>query len=159
VRDEPDNGQAYLLQLTANLQREDLSPREESAALEVLVREWGWSTYQVGDAIKRSHAYVSRRLRVFEDPALSALVGSDKLPVSTAEELLRVPDVQDRKALARQAVREGWGRTQTRAAVLEEPAIVVRSAPDRNREVSRLIRALRGVLRRCADRRAVSRRT
>jgi ParB family chromosome partitioning protein len=146
VRDEPDDGAAYLLQLTANLQREDLSPKEESAALEVLVREWGWSTHQVGDAIKRSHSYVSRRLRVFEDPALASLVITNKLPVSTAEELLRVPDVQDRKALARQAVKEGWGRTQARAAVFEDPAVVVRSAPDRNREVNRLIRALRGVL-------------
>ncbi len=47
VRDEPDDGQAYLLPVVANLQREDLSPKEESAALEVLVREWGWTTRQV----------------------------------------------------------------------------------------------------------------
>jgi len=147
VRDEPDDGQAYLMQLTANLQREDLSPREESAALEVLVREWGWTTHQVGEAIKRSHAYVSRRLRVFEDPALSALVVGDKLPVSTAEELLRVPDIQDRKALARQAVREGWSRAQARAAAGD--AEVVRGVPDARdagRQLIGLIRELRAVL-------------
>jgi hypothetical protein len=38
VRDETDD-QAYILTLVQNLQREDLNPREEAAALEVLVRE------------------------------------------------------------------------------------------------------------------------
>src|ERR671939_1345712 len=90
VRDETDD-QAYLLTLTENLQRDDLSPKEEAAALEVLVRERGWTTRQVGEAIKRDHTYVSRRLRVFEDPVLAPLVLQRKLPVSTAEELLRAP--------------------------------------------------------------------
>jgi hypothetical protein len=67
VRDETDE-QAYILTLVENLQGEDLSPKEEAAALEVLVRERGWSTRQVGEAIKRSAIHVSRRLRVFDDP-------------------------------------------------------------------------------------------
>jgi ParB family transcriptional regulator, chromosome partitioning protein len=53
VRDETDE-HAYILTLVENLQREDLEPKEEAAALEVLVRERGWSTRQVGEAIKRS---------------------------------------------------------------------------------------------------------
>jgi len=40
VRDETDE-QAYILTLVENLQREDLQPKEEAAALEVLVRERG----------------------------------------------------------------------------------------------------------------------
>jgi ParB-like chromosome segregation protein Spo0J len=40
VRDETED-QAYLLTLTENLQREDLTPKEEASALEVLVRERG----------------------------------------------------------------------------------------------------------------------
>ena len=87
VRDESDE-QAYILTLVENLQREDLKPREEAAALEILLREHRWTTRQVGEAIKRNHTYVSRRLRVFEDPVLAPLVLERKLPVSTAEELL-----------------------------------------------------------------------
>ena len=45
VRDESDD-QAYILTLVENLQREDLTPREEAEALEVLMRERGWSTRQ-----------------------------------------------------------------------------------------------------------------
>src|SRR5207244_7526637 len=92
VREKTNDQDAYILTLVENLQREDLSPREEAAALEVLVRERGWSTRQVGEALKRSHMYVSKRLRVFEDDALAAPVLSGSLPVSTAEEFLRVED-------------------------------------------------------------------
>jgi ParB/RepB/Spo0J family partition protein len=79
VRHESDD-QAYILTLVENLQREDLSPKEEAAALEVLVRERGWSTRQVGEAIKRSAMYVSKRLRVFETRSTS----SAKRSLSTA---------------------------------------------------------------------------
>jgi ParB family chromosome partitioning protein len=73
VREETEV-QAYILTLVENLQREDPSPNEEAAALEVLVRERGWTTRQVGEAIKRSHMYVSSRLRVFDDPVLAPQV-------------------------------------------------------------------------------------
>jgi len=118
VRNESDD-QAYLLTLTENLQRENLSPKEEAAALEVLVRERGWSTRQVGEAVKRSHIYVSRRLRVFEDPVLAPLVLSTGLAVSMAEELLRTPDVDNRKGLAAAAADEQWTPAQARKAVAQ----------------------------------------
>jgi ParB family chromosome partitioning protein len=138
---------AYLLTLTENLQREDLTPSEEAAALEVLVRERGWSTRQVGTAIKRSHAYVSRRLRVFEDVVLAPLVLRNELALSTAEELLGVSDAARRKELAERAVREGWERPHVRAALQE--ADVVRSVPaaaERGREIERLVVALLAAL-------------
>jgi len=118
VRDETDD-QAYLLTLTENLQRDDLTPKEEASALEVLVRERGWTTRQVGEAIKRSHIYVSRRLRVFEDPALAPLVLERKLAVSTAEELLRAPDAETRRHLATEAAEHEWTWAEARRAVSE----------------------------------------
>ena len=116
VREETDD-QAYILTLVENLQREDLQPREEAAALEVLVRERGWSTRQVGDAIKRSPMYVSRRLRVFEDEDLAPLVLRSGLAVSTAEELLRASDREVRQKLAAQAAASNWTPADARRAV------------------------------------------
>ncbi len=121
VRDETDD-QAYILTLVENLQREDLTPKEEAAAVEVLVRERGWSTRPVGEAVKRSAMYVSRRLRVFDDPVLAPLVLRDGLAVSTAEELLRESDVNARREFAEQAVTERWDRPQVRAALAERNA-------------------------------------
>jgi ParB family chromosome partitioning protein len=111
-----DDDQAFLLSVIENLQRSDLSAREEAAALEVLVRERGWSTRQVAEAVKRSAAYVSRRLRVFDDPTLAPLVLQRRLSVSVAEELLPLP-VARRRHLAEQAAEEGWDRRQVRAAL------------------------------------------
>lgn len=82
---QADQDGAYLLTLTENLQRQDLSPRDEAAALEVLVRQEGWSVRRVAEAIHRQPSSVSRRLRVFEDPHLTPAVLAHQLVVSTAE--------------------------------------------------------------------------
>ena len=127
VRDET-SAKAYILTLVENLQREDLTPREEADALEVLVRERGWSMSQVGDAIKRSKMHVSRRLRVFDDPVLAPLVLNNELSVSTAEELLRVAPEQ-REELAELAASEHWERPQVRAALAERNAALQLGEP------------------------------
>jgi ParB family chromosome partitioning protein len=150
VRDETDS-QAYLLTLTENLQRQNLRPREEAAALERLASENGWTTRQIGHAIKRSHMHVSRRMRVFEDDVLAPLVQREQLKVSTAEELLRVPDADERKVLAGRAVREGWEQSNVRRVLAERANEVglERSVPSvtaRGREVTRLVSQLRMLL-------------
>jgi ParB family chromosome partitioning protein len=109
VRSEGED-ESYLLTLVENLQRQDLSPREEAAALEVLVRERGWSTRQVAAAIQRSQAFVSKRLRIFEDPLLAPAVLADRLSISGAEELLTIPERHRSDLLARVIEGGGTGR-------------------------------------------------
>jgi ParB family chromosome partitioning protein len=121
MRDETPK-QAYVLALVENLQREDLTLKDEAAALEVLVRELG-STRKVAERIKKSAMYVSRRLRVFDDPVLAPFVLNNELSVSTAEELLRAIPAQ-REELAEQAVSEQWERPQVRAALAERKRCV-----------------------------------
>jgi ParB family chromosome partitioning protein len=136
--------EAYLLTLIENLQRDDLSPREQSRALETLVRERGWSTRQVAAAVKRSPAYVSKRLRVFEDSVLADLVIGNRLTVSAAEELLPLPEAQKR-ALAERAVAEGWEPHQVRAAVagrLNGPTRRRGRLSARTRELRQMVREL-----------------
>jgi len=146
VRDETDE-QAYILTLVENLQREDLSPKEEAAALEVLVRERNWSVRQVGEAIKRSHMYVSKRLRVFEDAALAAPVLAGKLPVSTAEELLRVGEPAARGKLVERAQAERWGQAEARQAVRQWKVTFHESSEDaRSARVLKLVGELYEVL-------------
>lgn len=108
--------QAYLLDLIENLQREDLAAVEEADALGELIRTRGWTLQQVADAIKRSITYVSRRVRIFEDPELRAAITERGLPVSTAEVLLAAePEV--RSELIRRALDEGWDQAHARVAV------------------------------------------
>jgi ParB/RepB/Spo0J family partition protein len=107
--------QAPVIGLVENLQRRNLQPTEEAAALEALVRVRGWTTREVADAVKRSQAYVSKRLRVFEDPLLAPAVLNNQLSVSAAEELLGL-DQRLRNKLLSQAIEEQWDRQQVRAA-------------------------------------------
>jgi ParB family chromosome partitioning protein len=111
------NPQAYVQTLVENLQREDLTPTEEASALRVLVRDRGWTTHQVGAAIRRSHIFVSRRLRVFEDPVLASLVTQIGLPLTTVEELLRATDPDTRRRLAAEAAQANWTPSEARKAV------------------------------------------
>jgi ParB family chromosome partitioning protein len=108
--------EAYLLDLIENLQREDLSAEEEADAFSELIRTRGWTVQQVGESVKRSVAYVSKRVRVFDDPLLREAIASRGLPVSTAEELLAAP-VGERRALIDRAVQERWDQGRARVAI------------------------------------------
>jgi ParB family chromosome partitioning protein len=139
---EEDDDEAYLLTLVENLQRESLSPREEASALEVLLREHKWTTRQVAEAISRSPAYVSKRLRIFEDPVLSVLVMNNSLTVSAAEELLPL-EAGLKRELAEQAAVERWDHPQLRAAIrarFESKHRVLAGLGKQTRELRRTLR-------------------
>jgi ParB/RepB/Spo0J family partition protein len=110
-----DEDQAYLLDLIENLQREDLSPEEEADALRELIRTRGWTLQQLAEAVKRSIGYISKRVRVFDDPLLRRAV-EHGLPVSTAEELLAA-DSKARLVLIERAISEHWDQTRARQEI------------------------------------------
>lgn len=145
VRQATD-AEAYLLTVVDNLQRQDLSPREESAALEVLVREHGWTTRQVAAAISRSQAFVSKRLRVFDDPTIGPAVLSNSLSVSAAEELLSVP-AGLRPELLRKIVRGKWDLARVREAARAARLGSTESATERRPALVRRVQELRSELR------------
>jgi ParB/RepB/Spo0J family partition protein len=108
-----DADQAYLLDLIENLQRQDLSADEEADALGELIRTRGWTLQQVADAIKRSVGYVSKRMRLFEDPYFREAIVERGLPISTAEELLAA-DGPLRMRLMERASSERWDQVRAR---------------------------------------------
>jgi ParB family chromosome partitioning protein len=138
--------QAYLLTIVENLQREDLSAREESDALAILVKERKWSTHQVAAAIQRSQAYVSKRLRVFEDQMLGPAVVAGDLTVSAAEELLTVPD-RYRYEVAARAIEAEWDVARIRDYVRKRQFASNRSRKGRQPGLERRLHALRFELR------------
>jgi len=139
-----DVDSAYLLTLVENLQRADLQPREEAAALETLVRERGWTTRQVAAAIKRSQAYVSKRLRVFDDPLLAPAVLANQLSVSAAEELLTLGPTLRYELLGR-AVEQHWDRHRVRTVARE--GLAANHNRSRHAALRRRVRQLRMELR------------
>jgi ParB-like chromosome segregation protein Spo0J len=152
VRDENED-EAYILTLVENLQRDDLTADEEAEALGVLVRERKWSVRKVAETIKRDPLYVSRRLRVFEDPVLRRPVLEQHMPVSTAEILLRV-EPEQRAQLVDEAVAKGWGQVDVRRALRERLGAIPRFEgcgvtphPDRSTYLVNLLAEVQAVLR------------
>src|ERR1700737_2521779 len=107
---------AHLLDLIENIQREDLSAEEEADAFGELIRTRGWTLQQVAASVTRSVGYISKRVRVFEDPGLREAIVMQALPVSTGEELL-ASDPDSRAALIQRAVTERWDQVQARDAL------------------------------------------
>jgi ParB family chromosome partitioning protein len=141
-----DEDEAYVLTIVENLQREDLSSREESAALAVLIKERSWSTHQVAAAIQRSQAYVSKRLRVFEDQMLGPAVVAGDLTVSAAEELLTVPESHGYEVAGR-AIEGEWDVPTIREYVRGRRFDANRSRQRRQPGLDRRIHELRFELR------------
>jgi ParB family chromosome partitioning protein len=131
--------EAYLLDLIENLQREDLSPEEEANAFGELIRTRGWTVQQVADSVKRSVAFVSKRVRVFDDPLLRAAIAERGLPVSTAEELLAAP-VDLRESMIERALSEHWDQVRARAAVRDaEEAVAIGETPTNGRRTPAVV--------------------
>ena len=107
---------AYVIDLIENLQRQDLSPEEEADALSGLLRTRGWTLQQLADAVKRSVGYISKRVRVFDDPLLRRAVAERGMPISTAEELLAAK-ADERAALIERALAQHWDQAQAREAM------------------------------------------
>jgi ParB family chromosome partitioning protein len=117
VRDADDRD-ALLLGLVENVAREQLSPIEEARAYAVLVDEFDLSLGDVAERVGKAKPTVSNRLRLLELPDdVLAMLERGELTEGHARAVLAVPDVDGRRALARQIVRTGMTvRNAERAA-------------------------------------------
>ncbi len=102
--------------LIENIQREDLSPLEESQALERLIEEFSLTHQQAADAVGRSRAAVSNLLRLLELPDdIRQMLDKGQLDMGHARALLTLPP-ERAVALAREAVRNDWSVRELEAA-------------------------------------------
>jgi len=83
--------------LVENLQREDLAPLEEAAALNRLIKEYGWKQKALAERIGRSQPWISKRIRLLVLPqeAQKALY-SGGISIEDALELRRLRKFPDK---------------------------------------------------------------
>jgi ParB family chromosome partitioning protein len=112
----PAHEAELLLELVENTQRKHLSDEEEADALIRLVRDRGHEAKDVAVQVGRSEAYVSKRVRVFEDPVLRQTVLSGSLSVSVVEEFLAI-HAEERPPLVAEAVAGRWEGWRVRQAI------------------------------------------
>lgn len=116
VRDVPDEA-AIAMALIENIQREDLNPIEEAAALQRLQQEFELTQQEVADAIGKSRSTVANLLRLMslrED--VRRMVEHGDLEMGHARALLALEGEHQSQA-ARSVVTRGLSVRQTEALV------------------------------------------
>jgi ParB family chromosome partitioning protein len=142
--EEIDDDTALEISIIENLQREDLSPLDEAAMFDRMVREHGYSVRKLAQKLGKDKGYLENRLRLADAPEeVRELVSLRKDTLSHAYELMKVDDPKKRKRLAAQVARGELtliklrarieGRRVTRAEAVAEAAT---PADDTEAEVS-----------------------
>lgn len=93
VHDKLDPKTRAEVMLIENLQREDLLPTEEAAALAHLLKVGGYSQRTLANRIGRSQAVISKRLALLRLPAVVQKdVDSGRITLADAEQLIQLAD-------------------------------------------------------------------
>ena len=101
-----DDDTAMEISIIENLQREDLSPLDEAAMYDRMVREHGYSVRKLAQKLGKDKGYLENRLRLADaPPEVRELVSLRKDTLSHAYELMKVDDPRKRKRLAAQVAR------------------------------------------------------
>ncbi|MCB1855700.1 MAG: ParB/RepB/Spo0J family partition protein [Pseudomonadales bacterium] len=145
VRDVPDEA-AIAMALIENIQREDLNPIEEAAALQRLQQEFELTQQEVATAIGKSRSTVANLLRLMSlQEDVRRLVEHGDLEMGHARALLAL-DGEHQSHTARSVVARGLSVRQTEALVRKLLEQGQNPEPDHARELDPNIRSLQNDL-------------
>ena len=112
-----DDRQTMAMALIENIQREDLNPLEEAAALQRLLAEYAMTHEELADAVGRSRAAVSNLLRLLNlAPGVQEMIDAGELEMGHARALLALP-VEEQAAAASQVAKRALSVRQTESLV------------------------------------------
>jgi len=114
---EADDRATVAMALIENIQREDLAPLEEAAALQRLIGEFELTHQKAADAVGRSRAAVTNLLRLLElPPAVRQKLEAGEIEMGHARALLTLPAARA-ESLAERVVAQGWSVRELEAQV------------------------------------------
>jgi ParB family transcriptional regulator, chromosome partitioning protein len=117
-----DDDTALEIAIIENLQREDLSPLDEAAMYDRMIREHGYSIRKLADKLGKDKGYLENRLRLADaPPEIRDLVSVRKDTLSHAYELLKIDDPRKRRRLAEQVGRGELSLVRLREKVEGRP--------------------------------------
>ncbi|MDR0898474.1 MAG: ParB/RepB/Spo0J family partition protein [Oscillospiraceae bacterium] len=120
--------------LIENLQRENLNPIEEAAAVRALMEECGLTQEAAAERLGRSRPALANLLRLLTLPEkVVQLVRDGRLTAGHARALAALTDEHRCEALAQRAVEEGWSVRQIEQAA-QEIAPAQKAAPVARRQ-------------------------
>ena len=118
-----DDDTALEISIIENLQREDISPLDEAAMYDRMIREHGYSIRKLAEKLGKDKGYLENRLRLADAPAeVRELVSLRKDTLSHAYELMKVQDPKKRRRLADQVARNELSLVKLREKIEGRPA-------------------------------------
>ena len=121
-----DDDTALEISIIENLQREDISPLDEAAMYDRMIKEHGYSIRKLADKLGKDKGYLENRLRLADaPPEIRELVSLRKDTLSHAYELMKVEDPKKRKRLADQVARNELSLVKLRERIEGRPAAAV----------------------------------
>ena len=121
--EEIDDDTALEISIIENLQREDISPLDEAAMYDRMIREHGYSIRKLAEKLGKDKGYLENRLRLADAPAeVRELVSLRKDTRSHAYELMKVQDPKKRRRLADQVARNELSLVKLREKIEGRPA-------------------------------------
>jgi ParB/RepB/Spo0J family partition protein len=118
-----DDDTALEISIIENLQREDISPLDEAAMYDRMIRDHGYSIRRLADKLGKDKGYLENRLRLADAPdEIRQLVSLRKDTLSHAYELMKVQDPKKRKRLADQVARNELSLVKLRERIEGRPA-------------------------------------
>jgi ParB family chromosome partitioning protein len=112
-----DDDSALAMSLIENIQREDLNPLEEAAALQRLVDDFQFTHQEVADAVGKSRSAVTNTLRLTQlSPTVAEMLVSGDLEMGHARALLTL-EAKEQVVVAKQVVARGLNVRQTEGLI------------------------------------------
>jgi ParB family chromosome partitioning protein len=120
--EEIDDSTALEIAIIENLQREDISPLDEAAMYDRMIRDHGYSIRKLADKLGKDKGYLENRLRLADaPPEIRELVSLRKDTLSHAYELMKVQDPRKRRRLAGQVARNELSLVKLRERIEGRP--------------------------------------
>ena len=134
--EEIDDDTALEISIIENLQREDISPLDEAAMYDRMIREHGYSIRKLADKLGKDKGYLENRLRLADaPPEVRELVSLRKDTLSHAYELMKVQDPRKRRRLADQVARNELSLVKLRERIEgRQPRVEADDAPEAEAE-------------------------
>jgi ParB/RepB/Spo0J family partition protein len=118
-----DDSTALEISIIENLQREDISPLDEAAMYDRMIKDHGYSIRKLAEKLGKDKGYLENRLRLADaPPEVRELVSLRKDTLSHAYELMKVADPRKRRRLADQVLRNELSLVKLRERIEGRPA-------------------------------------
>lgn len=107
IEKDMDEESYLIMSLIENIQREDLSPVEEAAAYNKMIKDFSMTQQQIAEKVGKSRSAVANILRILSLPEdLRIFIDQGKITAGHARALLAVKDPKKRYRLAEKIMRE-----------------------------------------------------